>query len=108
MAAVGFFDVVSGVPTFTQVELINITLVFEKYEQTVKICILKTTKVRDLPKILGVKNWMAIDVKESPFFMEEVFSLLPHQNLCHNGVYFAEWITKLVDDEIMYEVIVVE
>ena len=99
MAAVGFFDVVSGVLTFTQVELINITLVFEKYEQTVKICIPKITRVRDLPKILGVKNWMAIDVKESPYFTEEVFSLLPHQNLCHNAVYFVDWIT--MTDEFM-------
>ena len=99
MAAVGFFDIVSGVPTFTQVELINITLVFEKYEQTVKICIPKTTTVRDLPKILGVKNWMAIDVKESPYFTEEIISLLPCQNLMHNAVYFADWIT--MTDEFM-------
>ena len=73
MAAVGFFDVVSGVPTFTQVQLINITLVFEKYEQTVKICIPKITRVCDLLKILGVKNWMAIDVKESPFLRKKYF-----------------------------------
>ena len=99
MAAVGFFDVVSGVPTFKQVELINITLVFEKYDQTVKICIPKSTKVRNLPKILGVNNWMAIDVKESPYFTEENISLLPCQNLMHNAVYFADWIT--MTDEFM-------
>ena len=100
-AIAGFFEEVNGEPTFNTIDLICVTLVFERYDQTVKLCIPRNIRVRDLPKVLGVHNWMAVDLKECAFFTDETFLLLPSQNLMHKGIYFAEWTTwsdEFMDD----------
>ena len=94
---IGFFEEVNGEISLSTMDLICVTLVFEKFDQSVKLCIPPNTKVRDLPKFLGVDNWMAVDLKESPLFSYETFSLRPEQNLMHFGIYFADWTTWSVD-----------
>ena len=93
---VGFIEEINGELRLSKMD-IYVTLVFKKFDQTVKLCIPPNTRVHDLPKLLGVYNWMAVDLKESALFLNESLLLLPSQNLMHLGIYFADWTTWSVD-----------
>lgn len=88
--------------------MINIYLIFDLDNDSSKtLTVPSNTRVRDLPRILGVHNWIGIELT-THYGHNQTFPLVkePMDFLYHNQIYTAKWIRQT--DEFMYEIIIID